>query len=218
MLHTPKKAQRDVPMQIPQRLTHLLLFALPLLAGNVGAQTTAPDATATSPASAPAAPVTPAPDGAMAAKPDRSFAEAWEAPEPWRTDRFFFETSLYTKHFSSNPNHDNHQQLILGEWNITENWLVGGSFFNNSFGQPSEFFYGGYRFRPFEQAQQLYFKVAAGVIHGYKPPYQNKIPFNSSGYAPGIVPSVGYCINRFCSELVLFGTAGMLLTAGVTVP
>ena len=61
-------------------------------------------------------------------------------------------------------------------------------------------------------------KVAAGILHGYTGEFQNKIPLNSSGVAPAIVPSVGYCINRFCSELVVFGTAGVLVTVGVTVP
>ena len=143
---------------------------------------------------------------------------AWSAPEPWRTDRFFLETSVYTVHFNSDPAHDNSQRLILGEWNITEQWLVGASFFDNSFGQRSEYVYGGFRFRPFDSLQQLYFKITAGLVHGYDGQYQDKIPFNNYGIAPAIVPSVGYCINRFCSELVIFGTAGALLTFGVTIP
>jgi len=157
----------------------------------------------------------------MAAAPppaEKLVTSPWEAPEPWRTDRFYLETSLYTKHFSYDANHDDHQHLILFEWNITEQWLVGASVFDNSFGQSSQYVYGGYRFRPFETLQPLYFKVSAGIVHGYSGQYQNKIPLNSSGYAPVIVPSVGYCVNRFCSELVVFGTAGMLLTFGVTIP
>ena len=164
---------------------------------------------------APAAPESAAP---AAAAPPPAARSAWDAPEPWRTDRFYLETSVYTQHFSSDPDHDNTQQLILLEYNITESWLVGAAVFDNSFGQNSQFVYGGYRFRPFENLQQLYFKVAAGVLHGYSGEYQNKIPMNSSGYAPAIVPSVGYCINRFCSEFVLFGTAGFIITAGITLP
>ncbi len=157
----------------------------------------------------------------MAATPppeEKLVRSPWDAPEPWRTDRFYLETSLYTKHFNSDPNHDDHQNLILFEWNITEQWLFGASVFDNSFGQSSQYVYGGYRFRPFETLQPLYFKISAGIVHGYSGEYQNKIPLNSSGFAPVIVPSVGYCINRFCSELVIFGTAGMLLTFGVTIP
>jgi len=150
--------------------------------------------------------------------PPTSYRSAWDAPEPWRTDRFYLETSLWTTHFNSDPAHDNTQNLILGEWNITEQWLVGASIFDNSFGQSSQYVYGGYRFRPFESAQQLYFKVSVGLVHGYTGEFKNKIPLNNSGIAPVIVPSVGYCINRFCSEFVLFGTAGALITLGVTIP
>lgn len=142
----------------------------------------------------------------------------WDAPEPWRTDRFYLQTSLWTVHFNSDPDHDNTQNLILFEWNITENWLVGGAVFDNSFGQNSQYVYGGYRFRPFETLQQLYFKISAGIVHGYSGEFQDKIPFNNSGFAPVIVPSMGYCINRFCSELVIFGGAGAMLTFGVTLP
>ena len=138
--------------------------------------------------------------------------------EPWRTDRFYLETSLYTRHFHENPAHVDKQKLILAEWNITEQWLVGASFFDNSFGQPTEYVYGGWRYRPFEKLQPFYVKVSAGLTHGYTGQYRDKIPFNHSGIAPIVIPSIGYCISRFCSELVLFGGAGMLVTLGVTIP
>jgi hypothetical protein len=148
----------------------------------------------------PAAPAGPVAETAAPA----TAVSAWDAPEPW--------------HFDSDPAHVNQQNLVLGEWNVTEQWLVGAAFFDNSFGQWSQYVYGGYRFRPFKALQPLYFKLTAGIVHGYKDEYQDKIPYNSSGIAPVIIPSIGYCINRYCSELVIFGTAGMLLTFGVTIP
>ena len=87
---------------------------------------------------------------------DQPAASVWSAPEPWRTDRFYLATSLYTKHFYYNPDHDDHQNLIQGEWNVTTQWLAGLSLFDNSFGQPTQYLYGGYRFRPFDSAQPLY--------------------------------------------------------------
>ena len=149
---------------------------------------------------------------------DQPAASVWNAPEPWRTDRFYLATSLYTKHFHYNPAHDDHQKLIQGEWNVTTQWLAGLSLFDNSFGQPTQYLYAGYRIRPFDSVQPLYFKLTAGLVHGYKDQYQNKIPFNNAGVAPVIIPSVGYCVNRFCSEAVLFGAAGMMITFGVTLP
>ena len=157
---------------------------------------------------------------AIAESPEeaQSASSGWSAPEPWRTDRFYLATSLYTHHFHYSADHNDHQHLIQGEWNVTTQWLAGLSLFDNSFGQPSEYLYGGYRFRPFDGVQPLYFKLTAGLVHGYKDPYQDKIPFNKYGVAPVIIPSVGYCVNRFCSEAVVFGAAGAMITFGVTVP
>ena len=138
--------------------------------------------------------------------------------EPWRTDRFYLETSVYTRHFSYDAAHVDKQKLILGEWNITEQWLIGASVFDNSFGQSSQYVYGGWRYRPFAQLQPFYVKVSAGLTHGYRDQYRDKIPFNHSGIAPVIIPSVGYCFSRVCSEVVLFGGAGLLVTLGVTIP
>ncbi len=148
---------------------------------------------------------------------------AWSAPEPWRTDRFYFQTSVATVHFSSNPDHVNDQKLIYGEYRMPYyglggQWFAGAAFLDNSFGQDSQFVFGGLLWRPIEKAQEFYIKVAAGIIHGYRGEFQNKIPMNSSGFAPGIVPAVGYCYNRFCGEMVLFGGAGMMWTLGMTVP
>ena len=142
----------------------------------------------------------------------------WHAVEPWRTDRFYLATSVYTWHYNYSPEHNDHQHLIQGEWNATEHWLAGLALFDNSFGQPTQYLYGGYRFRPFDNLQPLYLKLTAGLVHGYKDPYQNKIPLNKAGIAPAIIPSVGYCLNRFCSEIVLFGAAGAMVTVGITIP
>lgn len=180
-----------------------MLVALTVLAfaGTARSQTAVP--AATPPSSAPVSP--------------------WDAPEPWRTDRFYVQTSVATVHFSSDPDHENNQKLIYGEWRLKERWLegqvlVGASFFDNSFGQASQFVFGGLLWRPIDKAQEFYVKVAAGILHGYTGEFKNKIPANSSGFAPGIVPAVGYCYNRFCGEMILFGTAGMLWTVGMTIP
>jgi len=92
------------------------------------------------------------------------------------------------------------------------------SVFDNSFGQSSQYVYGGWRLRPFEAVQPFYVKVSAGLTHGYRGQYRDKIPLNGSGVAPVIVPSAGFCISRVCSELILFGGAGFLVTLGVLIP
>ncbi len=148
---------------------------------------------------------------------------AWDAPEPWRTDRFYFQTSLATVHWNPQDDHNNTQKLIYGEWRLQERWLegqvlVGASAFSNSFSQPSQFVFGGLLWRPFDSLAAAYVRLAAGVVHGYKGDYRDNIPFNSSGFAPAIIPAVGYCYNRVCLETVIFGTAGLMWTLGVTLP
>ena len=150
--------------------------------------------------------------------PDQPASQTESVPDQWLTDRFYLETSVFTHHFSYDPAHVDKQKLILGEWNITQQWLVGASTFDNSFGQSSQYVYGGWRYRPFEDVSPFYVKVSAGLTHGYRGQYRDKIPFNGSGIAPVIVPSAGVCISRICSEIVLFGGAGFLVTLGVLIP
>jgi hypothetical protein len=153
-----------------------------------------------------------------ATSPPQPASQAESVADPWLTDRFYLETSVFTHHFSYDPAHVDKQKLILGEWNITKEWLVGASVFDNSFGQSSQYVYGGWRHRPFEDVPPFYVKVSAGLTHGYRGQYRDKIPFNGSGIAPVIVPSAGFCISRVCTELVVFGGAGFLVTLGVLIP
>ncbi len=159
----------------------------------------------------------------MSSTPADATASVWDAPEPWRTDRFYIQTSVATIHFNSDPDHDNTQRLIYGEWRLPYRWLdgqpfIGASGFDNSFGQWSQFYFGGVLWRPIEKAPEFYVKVAAGALHGYTGEFEDKVPFNSNGWSPGIVPGVGYCYKRFCGEMILFGGAGILWTVGMTLP
>jgi hypothetical protein len=145
-------------------------------------------------------------------------ANAPSPDEPWRTDRIYLQTSLVNIHFNYDPAHVKYPKLIYGEYHLSDQWLVGAAAFDNSFGQASEAIFGGWRYRPFPELQPLYLKIVGGVVHGYHGQYRDKIPFNHSGVAPVVLPSVGYCISRVCSEIVIVGGAGLLLTLGVTIP
>lgn len=138
--------------------------------------------------------------------------------EPWRTDRIYLQTSLNNTHFHYDPAHARYPKLVYGEYHLSDQWLVGAAAFDNSFGQASQAVFGGWRYRPFPDLQSLYVKVLGGVVHGYRGQYRDKIPFNHSGFAPAVIPSIGYCVSRLCSEVVVIGGAGLLLTFGVTIP
>jgi len=146
----------------------------------------------------------------------------WDAPEPWRTDRWYVQFAAYTWHYSYDPDHQQ-SYAVDTTYKLNERWLggqwfVGLGLFQNSFGQFSQYLYGGLQWRPIEEHQPFYIKVSAGLLHGYEGQYRDKIPFNHYGTAPAIVPSVGYCYIRYCGEFVVLGGNGALFMVGVTVP
>jgi len=208
-LRAAARAGRKLCGSVVLALTLAALFC----AGSVLAQTT----------DAPAPPTESKPADATA-RINFEPASPWDAPEPWRTDRFYFQFAYYTWHFHYDSAHQQ-SYLFDSEYHFQETWLggqwiAGLALFQNSFGQFSQYIFGGLVWRPIESEQPFYVKVSAGPLHGYTGQYQNKVPFNSSsGWAPAIIPSVGYCVmKRYCGEFVLLGTNAALFTIGVTVP
>jgi hypothetical protein len=117
-------------------------------------------------------------------------------------------------HFHSRPEYTGHPWLVGAEWQHPSHWLGGYSYFNNSFDQKCHYLYAGYWWRISEKDPNWYVKLTGGVIAGYKKPYEDKIPFNHNGVAPGIVPGVGYKLNRFNAQLNLLGSSGVMVTIG----
>ena len=118
----------------------------------------------------------------------------WNAPEPWRTDRWYFQTAVYTLHF--NPDDDHEQSIALdATYMFDERWLggqwfVGLGLFTNSFGQFSQYLYAGLKWRPIPDHQPFYFKLSAGVLHGYRA--SSRTRFRSTRRAsrrPSFLPS-----------------------------
>lgn len=128
--------------------------------------------------------------------------------EEWR-----FQTSLYTKHWDSDPDHVNNSKLLNIEFETTNKWIYGFAWFDNSFGQPSQYIYAGYSW-PMFKTDWSYFKVTGGFLHGYKEPYEEKIPLNQLGIAPAIVPAFGVKYKRVFAELQILGAAAITVTAG----
>lgn len=111
--------------------------------------------------------------------------------------------SAYTFHFSRNPNH-RHVYMLGLEKQDAEKIIVGGTAFTNSFGQPSAYVYVGQRFDKLTRHDPLFVQVTAGLLYGYKPPYEKKVPFNYKGFSPGAVLSVGWQFTPMYSAQVNF--------------
>ena len=117
-------------------------------------------------------------------------------------------------HFDYSSDHVKYSWLVGVEWLRDSRWLAGFSYFNNSFGQICQYYYGGRWFPLGDGDTNWYLKLTGGVIVGYKDPYEDKVPFNSNGVGPAIIPGLGYKINRFNVQVNMLGTAGLMVTVG----
>ncbi len=125
---------------------------------------------------------------------------------------WYLQTGVFTHHFSPDPDHNNHQELIGLERNEASGFLYGATTFRNSFSQRSYYAYAGKRF---ESAHYpVYLKVTGGLLQGYTGQYRDKIPLNHLGVAPVIIPSVGAHYGPMATEVVLLGFNAAMLTAG----
>ncbi|MFJ2366249.1 sn-glycerol-3-phosphate transporter [Pseudomonas sp. NPDC087697] len=134
---------------------------------------------------------------------------------PTQEDKGFWylQTSLYTKHYSPDPDHNDNQDLIGLERNDASGWLFGAATFRNSFSQRSYYAYAGKRY---ESANYpVYVKLTGGLLQGYSGEYKDKIPLNHFGVAPVIIPSLGAYYGPVAAELVLLGFNAAMITTGV---
>ncbi|MGV6395533.1 sn-glycerol-3-phosphate transporter [Pseudomonas caspiana] len=123
------------------------------------------------------------------------------------------QTSVYTQHFSPDPEHNNRQDLLGLEYNQSSGLVYGGATFRNSFGQRSIYGYAGKRFD--SSTHPFYLKVTGGLLHGYRGEYRDKIPLNRYGLAPVIIPGVGVHLGPVNAEAVLLGASAAMLNVGV---
>jgi len=121
-----------------------------------------------------------------------------------------------TLHYHSRPEYAKTSSWLVGaEYQRKDRYLVGYACFNNSFDQRSHYAYGGRTWTlGVEDTSNWYVKLTGGVIVGYREPYEDKIPFNHNGVAPGIVAGVGYQYDRFNAQLNALGTSGVMFTFG----
>ena len=141
-------------------------------------------------------------------------AEATERAPARSGDILMIQAAPGVIHFNPDPEHAKHSWLVGAEWQHPSRWLAGYSYFNNSYGQKCHYLYVGHSLQISESDAGWYAKLTGGVIAGYREPYEDKIPLNHNGIAPGIIPALGYKVDRFNVQVNLLGTAGLMVTVG----
>ena len=155
---------------------------------------------------------------ALATLPCLASAQAVEAKPPAAEGSLLGEGfwrvmgSPYTIHWGADEEGLHEPVYMIGaERQRPDGWLFGGTYFSNSFGQPSVYFYVGEKVTNFSPWDKLFFQWTAGILYGYKYPYEDKVPFNVSGFSPGATVSLGWQLNREVSvQAIALGTAGLM--------
>tara|TARA_R110002049_G_scaffold92191_1_gene228917 strand:+ start:293 stop:742 length:450 start_codon:yes stop_codon:yes gene_type:complete len=138
-----------------------------------------------------------------------------QAEEHWYSyDYLYLQGGTYT-HYTSSDNHEGPDILLRLEAIKDNDWSYGLALFDNSFGQFSQYLYVGKTWNYHGSFEGFHTKLTAGLIHGYRGEYQDKIPLNRFGIAPAIIPSVGYKIGRYGADVSMLGFAGLLITVGI---
>ncbi|MDQ0123908.1 hypothetical protein J2W17_002855 [Pseudomonas lini] len=126
---------------------------------------------------------------------------------------WYAQTSVYTRHYSPTPEHNNRQRLLGLERNLASGTIFGATTFRNSYRQRSYYAYAGKRYQGSDYP--VYLKLSGGLLQGYKGEYRKKVPLNRLGAAPVIIPSVGVHFGAIGAEVVLLGTNAAMITTGL---
>jgi hypothetical protein len=129
-------------------------------------------------------------------------------------DQVMLQIGPYIFHRSNETDHNSQPRLIGVEWESASRWELGASYFKNSFYQPSIYIYGGKRWFLGSGDEGFYVKLTGGPLYGYKDPYEDKVPLNDNGIGLAIIPAIGYQYQRANAQLVILGTAAVMLTLG----
>jgi hypothetical protein len=131
-------------------------------------------------------------------------------------DRYALILSPYSYHFS--PSDEHKDVWLVGLMRErADGALAGAAFFSNSFGQSSVYIFPfGKIYRGIFDQPQLYAKLTAGLLYGYRGKYEDKVPFNSNGFSPGIVPALGWQYESgYQAQVNLLGNSGVMLQLSV---
>ncbi|HSB48408.1 MAG TPA: ABC transporter ATP-binding protein [Burkholderiales bacterium] len=137
------------------------------------------------------------------------------APDPAATGNIvMIQASPNVIHYHSSPEHADWSWMVGIEWQRPSDWLLGFTYFNNSYNQKCQYYYVGYVWKLSDRDPNWYLKLTGGLVHGYKDPYEDKVPLNHNGYSPGVIPALGYKWNRWSAQVNVLGAAGFTLSVG----
>lgn len=131
--------------------------------------------------------------------------------------KYNLQLSPYTQHYSPKDPEDRDVFLVGVEREHPNGKVDGAAFFSNTFGQESVYLFpwGGV-YKGILGYPKLSFKWTAGIIYGYKPPYDKKVPLNYKGFSPAAIPALNYEFDsKWSAQVNILGSAGVMFQLSV---
>jgi hypothetical protein len=137
-------------------------------------------------------------------------------PSPPGGDRLRLAYTPRVFHVTNDPDYVDWNHVVALEW-LTPRYRFWGAdrshfgvaLFDNSYGQPSQSLYAGLEW-DWTRALggEVFVAVSVGLVHGYKEPYEDKLPLNSAlGVGLTLVPAIGWQRGAFGWAASLSGSA-----------
>jgi hypothetical protein len=144
------------------------------------------------------------------------FPFAAQAEEHWYSyHHLYFQAGSYV-HFHSDDDFAGNRLFASLEAIKSSDWLYGLALFNNSFDQFSQYLYAGKILNFHGRLDGFHARITAGLLHGYKGDFKDRVPLNDAGVSPAVIPGIGYKKKgRFGADAYLLGFSGVLFTAGM---
>jgi hypothetical protein len=136
----------------------------------------------------------------------------FNGPGHWR-----LVVSPFSYHFNPSPEHE-YVWAVGAERQSDNGWLYGGSFFSNSFGQPSAYAYVGQRYGGLLDQPPLYFQWSAGLLYGYVGQYKNKVPLNYNGFSPAVNVALAYQFTPTWGGQLMIGGSFLMFMINMRIP
>lgn len=136
-------------------------------------------------------------------------ARSWR---DWLAHRYLH--AGFGTHWSDSDDHEGTPWLVGLELSPDDRRIAGISLFNNSFGQFSQYYYYGYKWRLTRINEALEVKLSGGLIYGYVDEFEDRLDPNWNGWSPAIIPSVGWRQRGWGFDVAVLGTAGLMFLVG----
>jgi hypothetical protein len=118
-------------------------------------------------------------------------------------------------HFGHNDDYSGAPLFAGVEYHRADDWFGGGSVFNNSFGQFSQYLYVGKKFYPLDAYPNVRVKLSAGVVQGYRGDHHDALPIRwGESWGAAILAAIGYQKDRVGYDVVILKESGLLFLLG----